>query len=84
MARMVSLGTAGMSTNGDTFGFDLHFDCHLFLTAVMRRWRPGGKAQRVHFPYTYSKSFMRSVRISNLRFQISSQQTGRTKTLKPV
>ena len=73
-----------MSTNGDTFGFGLHFDCHLFLTAEMRSWRPRGKAQRAPLPYTHSRDFVRSVRISNLEFHISNQQTGRTKFLEPV
>ena len=33
--------------------------------------------------YTHSRYFVRSVRISNLRFPISNQQTGRTKSLEP-
>ena len=42
---MAFLEAARMSTNDDTFRFDLHFDCHLFLTAGVRSRCPRGNAQ---------------------------------------
>jgi len=47
-------------------------------------WSASISASRASTTHTHSREFVRSVRISNSRFQISNQQTERTKSLEPV